>query len=418
MPKLTKRTVDAAEPRAAPYFIWCSDLPGFGVRIYPTGKRIYYADYRPQSGGRKRMALGHHGKLTTEEARKLAVMTLGSVLHGEDPARERRTQRKALTVRELCDRYLEAADKGLILGKGGQPKKASTLVADRSRISAHVVPLLGAKKVTELTRADVTRFMRDVVAGKAARVEKTGKLRGKSIVEGGKGAATRTMGLLGGILSYAVSEGILDDNPVRGVKRPADNRKRARLTPETYRQLGEALKRWEAARRNDVAVLAVRLLTLTGCRRGEIEGLKWSEVDLPGQALRLEDSKEGASVRPIGKAVVELLEKVLRVGPYVCPGRETTKPYRGLQNAWVALAKDAGLEGTTLHTLRHSFASTAADLGYSEPTIAALIGHSSGSVTGRYVHHLDAVLLDAADRVAREIQRQITRQVVASEPQS
>jgi hypothetical protein len=107
------------------------------------------------------MSLGQHGKLTTDEARKLAVVTLGGVLQGEDPAEERATRRKSLTVRELCERYLEAADKGLILGKRGQAKKASTLVADRSRIGAHVLPLIGNKKVSDLTRADMTRFMRD-----------------------------------------------------------------------------------------------------------------------------------------------------------------------------------------------------------------------------------------------------------------
>jgi integrase len=405
VPKLTKRIVDAAEPRESPYFIWCSDLPGFGVRIYPTGKRIYYADYRPKVGSRKRMSIGHHGKLTTEDARKLAVVTLGSVLQGEDPAEERATRRKTLTVQELCDRYLEAARKGLILGKGGQAKKASTLASDGSRISAHILPLLGTKKVSDLTRTDMTRFMREVATGKAAKIEKTGKLRGKSIVKGGKGASARTLGLLGGILSFAVSEGILAANPVHGVKRPADARKRARLTPETYKQLGKALEAWEARRGSEVAALAVRLLALTGCRRSEIENLKWSEVDLTGQALRLEDSKEGASVRPIGKPVVELLEKVARVGPYVLPGRDPAQPYGGLRTAWRVLVKDAGLEEVTLHTLRHSFASTAADLGYSEPTIAALIGHSSGTVTGRYVHHLDAVLVAAADQVAGELSR-------------
>lgn len=409
MPKLTKRVVDAAELREKPYFLWCSELPGFGVRVFPSGKRVYYADYRPKVGARRRMTLGPHGKLTVEDARKLALATLGSVLQGEDPAEERATRRSSLTVTELCERYLEAAAKGLILGKRGAPKKASTLVADRSRIGAHIIPLLGGRKVMDLSRTEVTRFMRDVAAGKAARDVKTEALRGRSIVEGGKGAATRTMGLLGGILSFAVSEGIIPTNPVHGVKRPADQRKRARLTPETYRQLGEALEKWEAEGGSTAAALAIRLLALTGCRRGEVENLRWPEVDAAGHALRLEDSKEGASVRPIGQAVLDLLEKAPREAGqvYVVPGRDLRKPYGGLPGAWDRLTKEAGLEGITLHTLRHSFASTAADLGYSEPTIAAMIGHSSGTITGRYVHHLDAVLIAAADRVAGEIQRQM-----------
>jgi hypothetical protein len=132
---------------------------------------------------------------------------LGQVAKGGDPAEERATRRASLTVRELCERYLAAAEKGVILGKGGEPKKASTLVTDRSRITRHILPLLGGRRVADLTLADVNWFMRDVTGGRTALVEKTDRLRGKSIVEGGKGAAARTVGLLGGILSFAVSEG-------------------------------------------------------------------------------------------------------------------------------------------------------------------------------------------------------------------
>ncbi|MDT8277667.1 tyrosine-type recombinase/integrase [Roseomonas mucosa] len=412
MPKLTKRIVDTAELREQPYFIWCSELAGFGVRVFASGKRVYYADYRPKVGSRKRMSLGQHGKITTEEARRLAVITLGSVLQGEDPAEERATRRKAMTVRDLCTRYLEAAGKGLILGKRGVAKKASTLVTDHSRIDRHILPLLGNRKVADLTRADVTRFMRDVAAGKTAVVEKTGKLRGKAIVEGGRGASARTMGLLGGILSFAVSEGVIPANPVHGVKRPADQKKKVRLTPDTYRQLGMALERLEAEAGNASAITAVWLLALTGCRKAEVENLRWSEVDAAGQALRLEDSKEGASVRPIGQAALDVLERIgaEERGLFVCPGGRANTPYGGLPGAWRRLTEAAGLSGITLHTLRHSFASTAGDLGYSEPTIGALIGHSSGTVTSRYVHHLDAVLIAAANKVAEEVRRQMVGQ--------
>src|SRR6476620_9427675 len=134
MPRLTKRIVDDAPAKSAKYFVWCSELPGFGIRIFPTGKRVYYADYRNSAGIRMRMSIGQHGKVTTEEARKLAISTLGAVVRGEDPAEERTTQRKSITVRELCDRYIAAAEKGLIYGKRNKPKKPSTIYVDRGRI--------------------------------------------------------------------------------------------------------------------------------------------------------------------------------------------------------------------------------------------------------------------------------------------
>ncbi len=131
MTRLTKKIVDAAVPRQRPYFIWCGELSGFGLRVFPSGKRTYYADYRNRDGVRRRMALGPHGKLTADEARKLAVVAFAGALKGGDPAAERATRRNTLTVGELCDKYMQAAEGGLIVGKRGRPKKASTLYNDQ-----------------------------------------------------------------------------------------------------------------------------------------------------------------------------------------------------------------------------------------------------------------------------------------------
>lgn len=150
MPRLTKQIVDAARPKDRAYFIWCGDLRGFGARIHPTGGRVYYADYRNADGVRKRMKIGSHGKITTEEARKLALTVLGDAAKGEDPAGERATRRSAITVKELCADYMAAADKGLIFGKRKQPKKPYTISQDRARIDRHIVPLLGRKPVRDL----------------------------------------------------------------------------------------------------------------------------------------------------------------------------------------------------------------------------------------------------------------------------
>lgn len=406
MPKLTKKVVDAATPREVKYYVWCSELPGFGLRVFPSGKRVYYADYRTKAGTRRRMSLGAHGKLTTEEARKLAIVTLGDVIRGEDPAEERATRRGSMTVAELCDAYLIAAQKGRVMGKGGQAKKASTIYTDKGRVERHIKPLLGRRLVADLTTQDVQRFVHDVQDGKTADVVKTG-LRGKAVVEGGSGAATRTAGLLGGILSYAVSERVITTNPAIGVKRPAGKKRTRRLSPDEYTALGTALveaeegslERWQA-------LAGVRLLALTGCRLGEIVKLRWSEIDRAESCLRLEDTKEGASVRPISKAAMLILDGLQRVpgSVYVLPAaRGGQGPFVSLDDALERIVNRAGLESVSAHTLRHSFASTAGDLGYSDSTIGAMLGHAGHGVTSRYIHHLDAVLLAAADRVAMQI---------------
>lgn len=408
MPKLTKTTLDTAEIKDKAYFVWCSDLPGFGVRVFPTGKKTFYVDYYNQDGQRKRMSIGPFGKLTVEEARKMARITLGDTLRGDDPLLERKTRRGSLTMSELCDNYLIAAQQGLIIGRSGRAKKSSTLETDAGRIERHIKPLLGKKLVIDLKRSDVSKFIRDVTAGKTAYQGKSERLRGKVVVAGGAGTAARTTGLLGGILSYAVSEGIIEHNPAHGVKRPADQKRDRRLMADEFKALGKALSRaehlpWQA-------IAGIKLLALTGCRLSEIVNLSWGEVDIEGQCIRLGDSKTGASVRPLGKAAADLLDGIMpeKARGFVFPGiREPEKPYGSLDGAIDRVMKLASLNGVTAHTLRHSFASVAADLNYSDSTIGAILGHAGSGVTSRYTHRLDSVLIEAANKIAAEIQRQM-----------
>lgn len=412
MPKLTKSIVDRAELRDKQYTIWCSDLTGFGVYIHPTGRRTYFVDYRT-GGARRRMTIGRHGTLTTDQARKLAIETMGGVvLQKADPLLERKTRRASLTVAELCDQYMAAAEKGLILGRSKRPKKASTIEIDRGRVERHIKPLLGSKLVIDLTRSDVVRFARDVTTGKTATKSRKGKNGARIEVKGGAGTAARTTGFLGGIMTYAVNEGVIPANPVQNIPLQSDGVRDRRVTAEEYQAIGKALTSEEAAIDTPQAVTGAWLLALTGCRLGEIERLQWSEVDEDGGCLRLLDSKSGASVRPAGREVFDALRAALRVdgNPYVLPGMRRDGHYNGLSGAWARLMKRAGIEGVTPHTMRHSFASVAGDLGYADSTIGALLGHAGGTITSRYVHRMDSVLVAAANKVSADIYRQMTGQ--------
>lgn len=411
VPKLTKTLVERAETRDKQYTLWCSDLKGFGVYVHPTGRRTYFVDYRTGDGARRRMTIGRHGTLTTEQARKLALETLGGVvLQKADPLLDRRTRRAALTVSELCDKYMRDAEKGLILGRTRHPKKASTIAIDHGRVERHIKPLLGAKLVIDVTRADVVRFIRDVASGKTAKAGRIGKNGARVAVTGGTGTAARTGGFLGGILTYAVNEGIIPTNPAQGVKLPADGVRTRRLVAEEYRAIGKALALSAELLDTPQALTGIWLVALTGCRLGEIENLRWSEIDEDNSCLRLTDSKSGPSVRPVGPEVFEVLRSAIRVpgNPFVLPSPWRPHQFKGMPLAFNRVMKRAKIEGVTPHTMRHSYASVAGDLGMAESTIAALIGHKGGTVTSRYIHRLDSVLVAAAAKVSGEIYCQMT----------
>ncbi|MGN6691514.1 MAG: tyrosine-type recombinase/integrase [Sphingopyxis sp.] len=401
MPKLTKRVVDAAKPMAKDYIIWDDGIPGFGLRILKSGRRSYIIQYRA-AGRSRRFTIGVHGIWTPEKARQEAMAQLGRVARGDDPAEERVLDRNAITVKELSELYIADMEKGLILGKGGRPKKASTIATDIGRLRAHITPLIGPMRVKDVRRSHIIKVLRDIMSGTTRAVVKSKKLRGKSVITGGPGTATRTVGVLGATLSYAIELGIIEHNPAHGIKKPKGNVRDRRLSEAEYHTLGNMLRDAEKKDVLRVPVDIIRQIALTGCRRSEIIKLKWVECDLEGSCLRLAETKEGASVRPVGLSVVEFLERIkdAKVGPYVFPGRDLDSHYGYFQTRWKQMFDGSPLAGITPHVLRHSFASVANDLGFTEITIASLIGHAKGSITGRYIHTLDTALLMAADNIS------------------
>jgi integrase len=211
----------------------------------------------------------------------------------------------------------------------------------------------------------------------------------------------------------AVDHGIRPDNPVRGVKRTPDGKRERFLTDAEYRALGDALR---AADTWPPAVACIRFVALTGWRRGEATGLTWGEVDMERQSAVLAETKSGRSIRPLPKAALAILramEPHRREGSG--PDALVFPPTHGATLAFPQYWRRLGMPAdTSAHTLRHSFASVAASLGMSGLTIAALLGHRSGTVTEGYVHWADAVLIAAADNVAEEIARRMGHMALVS----
>jgi integrase len=402
MPAISNRLIDGEPPRASEFFLWDSRLAGFGVRIHPTGRKVFVAQVRV---GRtlRRVKIGPYGAFTVAQARERAEGIIRAAADGRDPQREKTERADALTVEELCSRYLEAARDGRVMTRFRLPKRASTVAIDEGRVARHIVPLIGTVSAKDLKRSDVQR-MADAIASGATRGVFKGKQRGRAVVTGGAGTAARVVELLGGIFSWGRKRDLVPggQSPTRGVETMRGEPKERVLSPAEVRALGGAIRAHEA--QAPMAAAAIRLIAMTGMRRAEACRLRWRELDEDGHCLRLESTKTGRSTRPIGKPALAVLRALPREdGAEWVFARVDGEAPAELKKPMKAIFAAAG-PAVGAQILRRTFASVAGDAGFGESTIAELLGHSRRGTSERYyVRRSDPVLIAAADKVAAQI---------------
>ena len=402
MEKLTKRSVEALKPPSeGQTFLWDGEMRGFGVRVIPSGLKSFVLQYRTSTGRSRRIGLGRFGVLTVEQARKEAREKLVAVSKGADPAEESAASRAGKTIADVCDWYITAAEAGRILGRKRRPIKPSTLAMDRSRIHQHIKPLLGRRQVRALSLADIEGMQADIAAGKTAK-NRNGSRGGTTT--GGAGVASRTVSTLHSLLEHAVRLGEIGFNPAKGVRRLATGSRERRLSISEIERLGYVMHAAPKHGEHPTGLAAVRLLLLTGYRRQEALGMHRDWLNPDQRYVRFPDTKSDGQVRAIGQAAVDFIKTLpVREGsPYVLPADWGEGHFTAAVATLDRVCADAGLKDVTPHTLRHTFASVAGDLGFSELTIKALLGHAARGVTQRYIHIDEAVRM-AADRVSGEI---------------
>ena len=406
--KLTKRIVDALKApkpskvgvKVREHFVWDRELRGFGVQVMPSGLKSFVIHYRTPDGRPRRAVIGRFGLMTVEEARDLAHEKLVAVSKGLDPFAAEAESEGRVTVAELCDWYLAEAEAGRILGRRRRPIKASTLAMDRSRIDSHIKPLLGRRQVGALKLGDIEAAQADIAAGKTAKARKGSR---GGATTGGEGVAARTLSTLHAIFEHAVRVGKIPSNPAKGVRRLASAPRERRLSRAEIERLGKTLRAAAEDGEHPTALAAIRFLLMTGFRRMEGLGVERGWLDEEEGAIRFPDTKSGAQTRVIGQAAIDLLlARPEAKSPFFFPADWGEGHFIGVVRVLDRICERARLADITPHTLRHTFASLAGDLGFSELTIAALLGHASRGVTQRYIH-IDEALRMAADRVADEM---------------
>lgn len=402
--KLNKRTVDAlVPPKAGQDFIWDTEIRGFGVRVGATGTKTFVIQYMNAEGRLRRTKIGRFGVITVDQARDLAKIKLGAVAAGEDPAEEARRARNEMNVHELCDWYLTEARAGRILGRKNRPIKASSLDMDESRIRTHIKPLLGKRIARHLTIADVEAMQTDVVNGKTEKA-RTGGRGGKAT--GGPGVAARCVGTLQAILGHAKHKGLLAEHPTKGAKKLAGKKRSRRLSVAEIEALGKAMAYAELKGENPTALAVIRTLLLTGYRREEAQAMHRVWVNPMGGFVAFPDTKGDAQIRAIGPEAINIVvaQPEIAGNPHVFPSTTADGPYTAVSACLQRVCQLAGITGVTPHTLRHTFGSIAGELGFSELTIRAMLGHASQNVTQDYIH-IDEAMKLAVQRTSNEIAR-------------
>jgi integrase len=402
--RITKRVVDGLRPRANEYTVWDGKMPGFGIRVRPTGAMSYIVVYRAGSGRGapvRRYTIAGVGKIAPEKARTRAQGLLGSVAHGHDPANEKATERGTPTVAELADRFM---------AEHVEPKrKPGTAEFYRHLLDKIIKPELGTVKLDKLTRGAVAKLH--------------GKLGDTPF------QANRVLAVIGAMYSFAARAGLVREgnNPARKIENYPEQRRERFLTSEELERLGAAIREAETVgipwvveegtpnakhlvkqehrftKISPTAAAALRLLLFTGCRLREILHLKWEHIDVERGLLFLPDSKTGKKTVILNAPALALLADLDRISAYVVPGDNPQKPRSDLKRPWQAIARRAGLDGVRLHDLRHTYASFGAGGGLGLPIIGRLLGHTQAATTARYAHLDNDPLRRASESIAKRI---------------
>lgn len=383
MPEITQTLVNGLKPTGKQMIVHDEKLSGFRVIVRANGKVVFGIRYRV-GGGRavkpREAIIGAHPAMKVAQARRLAADYLAKAGIGEDPMAARDAVRASDTFADICARYV--AEHARKKKSGGE---------DARLIEKELTPRFGKMRIAEIGRKDVA--------------ELHASMSDRPVL------ANRARALLSKIFALCEVWELRPQgtNPCTLVE-PYKERARERfLSDDELARLGDALRRAEAGELSSsvspFVVLALRLIILTGARKGEVLGLRWNDVNFATGVARLPDSKTGAKSLYLGPAAIDLLRGAERMAnnEFVCCGHHHGQPLKNISKSWSLIRSAAGLEDVTIHDLRHSFASVAVERGITLHVLGKLLGHRDPRMTDRYAHLAAGPLVGAAGDISAAI---------------
>lgn len=389
---LTEKRVRDAKPSERTRFEWDDSVKGFGLRITPAGAKAYVLDYRAD-GQRRRMTLGEAKGLTLEQARARAREFRQAARDGHDPLQAARARRELPTVAEAADRFLsEYVPRRMALGR-----MASATATEYARqIERHIRPALGAKRVQDVTRRDIERMLA------SAPEDKRKIAKGKTP----KGApmppvsANRLLALCSRLFRLCEDWNWRpqNSNPARGVEKAVEEARDRTLTSKELTALGRALDALDA---NPGAILAIRLAALTGLRIGEVQSMRWEDLDMQGGVLVLPKTKTGRRLHTLPSVALALLSETKHIGPFVIPGRGLDAPMdlRAIRRVFELACEKAEIRNARLHDLRRTAMTQAAAMGVGAHLLRDMLGHKTTAMADRYIRNAGEPLTELRERV-------------------
>lgn len=351
--------------------IWDSELPGFGLRRYKSGKKSWFVRF-VERGRAQTWTIGSVEKVSAKAAREAARKRLKEVALRGLPTKPKRPKTAATlsTFADLVEQFL--SDRPFAW-------KPSTEATNRYSLRKVLLPAFGHLPVNAIRKYEVLQW-RDRMADRP-------------------GAFNRDVALLSGVMQYAEKLGLRKrgSNPTRGTPRYKREPMQRFLDAAEYRRLHERL-----ATCDDVyMVAAVRLLLHTGARSSEIARLKWGEVSVG--RLELADSKTGPKSILLSRQAAAILDALPRGADNELVFKGTKGQPANLGYFWFEMRRVAGLPDVRLHDLRHSYASIAVQNGINLESIGRLLGHALSETTERYAHLTDHSIAEAAESVGGSI---------------
>ena len=362
---LTDARLRALKPRKSAYDIRDGKLRGFGVRVMPSGRKRFFVHCQ-HAGERVWKIVGDAETMTVGEARSRAAAALAAIRRAEEPPRDPEDTLLEAVAETVFEHYRRLW-------------KPATLNVNRGYLRQQILPHFAGRQVADIDSREVRNWFAALSATPVA--------------------ADRSMPVLSVIMKEAEAMGLRHEgsNPCRGIRRYRRKGRDRFLSDNELRRLAESLS--AHAGRYPLQVAAIRLLLLTGCRKGEVLTLRWS--DYREGRLFLRDSKTGPRTVWLSRPAHEVLDGIERTGRWVFPGSRTGGPRSGgwLDQFWFALRAEAGLGDVRLHDLRHTHASIALRQGVSVLAIARLLGHRKPETTLKYTHFADAIVMEAAETI-------------------